>query len=136
MKINSATDKINKQTLALKDFISNASHELRTPLMSIQGYAEGLKYDIFDDQQKNGDPLFHVHELFLLVQVVKVKKNYSFLGRGAGGNRSLELRRMACGGFAACPCFCFLFLWLIPRQASFQAARLRMVFPGFVLVSP
>ena len=35
MKINSATDKINKQTLALKDFISNASHELRTPLMSI-----------------------------------------------------------------------------------------------------
>ncbi len=35
MKINSATDKINKQTLALKDFVSNASHELRTPLMSI-----------------------------------------------------------------------------------------------------
>jgi len=35
MKINCATDKINKQTLALKDFISNASHELRTPLMSI-----------------------------------------------------------------------------------------------------
>ena len=35
MKINSATDKINKQTLALKDFISNASHELKTPLMSI-----------------------------------------------------------------------------------------------------
>ncbi len=34
-KINNATDKINKQTLALKDFISNASHELRTPLMSI-----------------------------------------------------------------------------------------------------
>lgn len=34
-KINSATDKVNKQTLALKDFISNASHELRTPLMSI-----------------------------------------------------------------------------------------------------
>jgi len=34
-KINSVTDKINKQTLALKDFISNASHELRTPLMSI-----------------------------------------------------------------------------------------------------
>lgn len=34
-KINDATDKINKQTLALKDFISNASHELRTPLMSI-----------------------------------------------------------------------------------------------------
>ena len=34
-KINNATDKINRQTLALKDFISSASHELRTPLMSI-----------------------------------------------------------------------------------------------------
>lgn len=35
LKINEATDKINKQTLSLKDFISNASHELKTPLMSI-----------------------------------------------------------------------------------------------------
>ena len=34
-KINAVTDRINKQTLALKDFISNASHELKTPLMSI-----------------------------------------------------------------------------------------------------
>jgi signal transduction histidine kinase len=34
-KINTMTDRINKQTLALKDFISNASHELKTPLMSI-----------------------------------------------------------------------------------------------------
>mgnify|MGYP002620354487 CR=1 FL=1 len=34
-KINSFTDRINQQTLALKDFISNASHELKTPLMSI-----------------------------------------------------------------------------------------------------
>ena len=34
-KINAVTDRINQQTLALKDFISNASHELKTPLMSI-----------------------------------------------------------------------------------------------------
>lgn len=34
-KINTMTDRISKQTLALKDFISNASHELKTPLMSI-----------------------------------------------------------------------------------------------------
>ena len=34
-KINAVTDRINQQTFALKDFISNASHELKTPLMSI-----------------------------------------------------------------------------------------------------
>ena len=31
-----------------KTFFQNASHELRTPLMSIQGYAEGMKYGVFD----------------------------------------------------------------------------------------
>lgn len=33
----------------MKGFVQNASHELRTPLMSIQGYAEGIKYGVFDD---------------------------------------------------------------------------------------
>lgn len=32
-----------------KTAIANASHELRTPLMSIQGYAEGIKCNVFDD---------------------------------------------------------------------------------------
>lgn len=32
-----------------KTIQAKASHELRTPLMSIQGYAEGIKYNIFDD---------------------------------------------------------------------------------------
>lgn len=36
----------------LKTFIQNASHELRTPLMSIQGYAEGIKYNIVEDTDK------------------------------------------------------------------------------------
>ncbi|MPQ43292.1 sensor histidine kinase [Clostridium tarantellae] len=29
--------------------IANASHQLRTPLMSIQGYAEAIKYNVFED---------------------------------------------------------------------------------------
>jgi two-component system, OmpR family, sensor histidine kinase ArlS len=34
-KFNEALEKIHKQTLSLKDFVTNASHELKTPLMSM-----------------------------------------------------------------------------------------------------
>lgn len=34
-KFNDVLEKLNKQTLSLKDFVSNASHELKTPLMSM-----------------------------------------------------------------------------------------------------
>jgi signal transduction histidine kinase len=34
-KFNEVFEKIHKQTLSLKDFITNASHELKTPLMSM-----------------------------------------------------------------------------------------------------
>lgn len=34
-KFNEVLEKIHKQTLSLKDFVSNASHELKTPLMSM-----------------------------------------------------------------------------------------------------
>jgi two-component system, OmpR family, sensor histidine kinase CssS len=36
----------------MKTFIQNASHEMRTPLMSIQGYAEGIKYGVVEEQDK------------------------------------------------------------------------------------
>lgn len=34
-----------------KDFLSNVSHELKTPIALIQGYAEGLKEGINDDEE-------------------------------------------------------------------------------------
>ena len=34
-----------------KDFLSNVTHELKTPIALIQGYAEGLKENISDDQE-------------------------------------------------------------------------------------
>lgn len=36
----------------IKTFLQNASHELRTPLMSIQGYAEGIKYGVMENSFK------------------------------------------------------------------------------------
>lgn len=39
----------------IKTFLQNASHELRTPLMSIQGYAEGIKYGVVDEEEKAVD---------------------------------------------------------------------------------
>lgn len=36
----------------IKTFLQNASHELRTPLMSIQGYAEGIKYGVIENSSK------------------------------------------------------------------------------------
>lgn len=41
--------RLSKADTEQKTFFQNASHELRTPLMSIQGYAEGIKYKVFDD---------------------------------------------------------------------------------------
>lgn len=34
-----------------KDFLSNVSHELKTPIALIQGYAEGLKEGVSDDEE-------------------------------------------------------------------------------------
>ncbi|MBD5097682.1 MAG: two-component sensor histidine kinase [Lachnospiraceae bacterium] len=34
-----------------KDFLSHVSHELKTPIALIQGYAEGLKYNLSDDME-------------------------------------------------------------------------------------
>ncbi|MFZ2150648.1 MAG: HAMP domain-containing sensor histidine kinase [Candidatus Absconditicoccaceae bacterium] len=43
LKFNETLEKINKQTLSLKDFVSNASHELKTPLMAISTEIDYVK---------------------------------------------------------------------------------------------
>jgi len=46
--INVMTEKLERYDNAQKTFLQNVSHELRTPLMSIQGYAEGIRYQVVD----------------------------------------------------------------------------------------
>ena len=49
--MNQMAFKLEESDIEQKTFFQNASHELRTPLMSIQGYAEGLKYGVFDSDE-------------------------------------------------------------------------------------
>jgi len=53
--MNNMARKLNEADLEQKTFFQNASHELRTPLMSIQGYAEGIKYGVFGDESSKND---------------------------------------------------------------------------------
>lgn len=45
-------DKGKKIDAMRREFVSNVSHELKTPIFLIQGYAEGLKTNIADDEEK------------------------------------------------------------------------------------
>ena len=52
--MNQMAYRLEESDIEQKTFFQNASHELRTPLMSIQGYAEGLKYGVFEsDEDRN-----------------------------------------------------------------------------------
>lgn len=46
--INSMSKKLETYDKSQKTFLENISHEFRTPLMSIQSYAEGIKYNVID----------------------------------------------------------------------------------------
>lgn len=50
--MNSTSAKLAKFDKYQEQFFQNVSHELRTPLMSIQGYAEGIRYGVFPDSKE------------------------------------------------------------------------------------
>ena len=70
---------------AMKAFLQNASHEMRTPLMSIQGYAEGIKYHVLEDNEKATDIIIEeskrltgiVEDLLLLSRLEVMQENFS-----------------------------------------------------------
>ncbi|RCX12738.1 signal transduction histidine kinase [Anaerobacterium chartisolvens] len=83
--INIMSEKIEKYDNVQKTFLQNVSHEFRTPLMSIQSYAEGIKYDVVEagtatniiiDESKH---LAHlVDDLMYLSRLDTLEENYHF----------------------------------------------------------
>ncbi|MBK5654004.1 MAG: HAMP domain-containing histidine kinase, partial [Rhizobium sp.] len=83
--INTMSEKLETYDKAQKTFLQNASHEFRTPLMSIQSYAEGIKYDVVEnnmaadiiiDESKRMTHL--VEDLLYLSRLDTIEENYHF----------------------------------------------------------
>lgn len=83
--INTMSEKLATYDKAQKTFLQNVSHEFRTPLMSIQSYAEGIKYDVVDsgtavdiivDESKRLTHL--VEDLLYLSRLDTIEENYHF----------------------------------------------------------
>lgn len=57
--MNHTAGQLEKYDSEQKIFFQNVSHELRTPLMSIKGYAEGIQYNMFDDNAQPTDVILN-----------------------------------------------------------------------------
>lgn len=84
--INALSEKLEEYDKAQKTFLQNASHEFRTPLMSIQSYAEGIKYEVVDsataadiiiDETRRMTHL--VEDLLYLSRLDTIEENYHFV---------------------------------------------------------
>ena len=86
LSINKMAVELKEYDTVQKKFLQNASHELKTPLMSIQGYAEGIKDGVFDDNSKALDIIVDesirlkniVEELIFLSKLETMEDFYKF----------------------------------------------------------
>lgn len=84
--INIMSEKLETYDKAQKTFLQNASHEFRTPLMSIQSYAEGIKYDVVDSDSAVEIILSEIkrmthliEDLLYLSRLDAIEENYSYI---------------------------------------------------------
>ncbi|WP_069998303.1 sensor histidine kinase [Cellulosilyticum sp. I15G10I2] len=84
--INFLSQKLRKYEEDQATFLQNISHELRTPLMSIQSYAEGIKYHVVEDHENASDIIIQetkritdlVEQLTYLSRIDTVEGEYHF----------------------------------------------------------
>ncbi|EKQ56451.1 MULTISPECIES: HAMP domain-containing sensor histidine kinase [unclassified Clostridium] len=84
--INVMSEKLETYDKAQKTFLQNVSHEFRTPLMSIQSYAEGIKYDVIDSDSavpvilSEIKRMTHlVEDLLYLSRLDAIEENYNYM---------------------------------------------------------
>ncbi|MDT8717790.1 HAMP domain-containing histidine kinase [Clostridium sp. 19966] len=82
--INIMSEKLENYDKAQKTFLENVSHEFRTPLMSIQSYAEGIKYDVVESQSaaeiimdETSRMTKLVEDLLYLSRLEAIEENYN-----------------------------------------------------------
>lgn len=83
--INIMSEKLGAYDKAQKSFLQNVSHEFRTPLMSIQSYAEGIKYNVVE-KESAVDVILNetkrmtslLEELLYLSRLEAIEENYHF----------------------------------------------------------
>ena len=84
--INILSEKLKKYEEDQATFLQNISHEIRTPLMSIQSYAEGIKYHVLEDAENASNIIIQetkritdlVEQLTYLTRIDTVEGEYQF----------------------------------------------------------
>lgn len=84
--MNFMADRLRENDKEQKQFFQNVSHELRTPLQSIQGYAEGLKYDVFSGEDKDTAVNVIINESERLSSMVENLLSISKMDMAKNGN--------------------------------------------------
>lgn len=83
MKLSEDIEKERELDETRKEFIANVSHELKTPISIIQGYAEGLKSNVNEDEEsKNFYCDVIVNESKKMNQLVRSLLNLSLIDSG------------------------------------------------------
>ncbi len=81
--LNEAAEQLKDYHANQKTFFQNVSHELRTPLTGIRGYAEGIKFGVFDKMEaadvilEESEKLEHLVEDILYLS--RIESNESLL---------------------------------------------------------
>lgn len=88
--------RLDRSSTAQKMFYQNASHELRTPLMSINGYAQGIQYGVFEDPKEAAETIMSES-----TRLTKLVDSILTLSRLDNENQAVDLQPIRLADFLA-----------------------------------